>query len=43
MCCGFPYPVYGPPHNVSGGYGYAFFVVLLVVLLVLGSRYWITI
>ncbi|WP_343310724.1 hypothetical protein AAHT65_20265 [Bacillus atrophaeus] len=43
MCCGFPYPVYGPPHNVSVGYGYAFFVVLLVVLLVLGSRYWITI
>ncbi|WP_285288978.1 MULTISPECIES: hypothetical protein [unclassified Bacillus (in: firmicutes)] len=44
MNCGFPppYPVCPPP-RVNAGYGYAFFVVLLVVLLVLGGRYWFAI
>ncbi|MCV4325845.1 MULTISPECIES: hypothetical protein [Bacillus] len=41
---GFPpqHPVCPPP-RVNAGYWYAFFVVLLVVILVLGGLYWFNI
>ncbi|MCY8606747.1 hypothetical protein [Bacillus sonorensis] len=40
MTCGFPYPAYTA--NAGAAYGYAFIVVLLVVLLVIGGFYWLS-
>ncbi|MBL4965761.1 hypothetical protein [Bacillus halotolerans] len=38
----YTYPFGGWPYGASRAYGYAFIVVLIVVLLIVGGVYWFT-